>query len=36
MLHHAHSEAEQIDIPDLIASTQFLAYYILKQTGTIV
>ena len=35
LLRHAHSEQEQINIPEMIGSARFLAYYILKQTGTI-
>ena len=35
LLRHAHSAEEQINIPDIVRSARFLAYYILKQTGTI-
>ena len=33
-LRHAHSESEQINIPDVVRFAEFLAHYILKQTGT--
>jgi acetylornithine deacetylase/succinyl-diaminopimelate desuccinylase-like protein len=32
----AHSDNEQIDIPEVIRCAEFLAYFILKQTGTVV
>jgi acetylornithine deacetylase/succinyl-diaminopimelate desuccinylase-like protein len=31
---YAHGDQEQIDIPEMIKAAEFLAYYILKQTGT--
>jgi len=34
-LRYAHSESEQVNIPDVIRFAEFLAHYILKQTGTI-
>jgi acetylornithine deacetylase/succinyl-diaminopimelate desuccinylase-like protein len=34
-LNYAHGDFEQIDIPEMIRFAQFLAYYILKQTGTV-
>ncbi len=34
-LNYAHSDAEQIDIPEMVKFAEFLAYYILKQTGTV-
>ena len=34
-LRHAHSESEQVNIPDVVRFAEFLAHYILKQTGTI-
>lgn len=34
-LNYAHSDFEQIDIPEMLKFSEFLAYYILKQTGTV-
>jgi hypothetical protein len=31
---YAHSDLEQINIPEMVKFAEFLAYYILKQTGT--
>ncbi|MAE62643.1 MAG: hypothetical protein CMJ18_00090 [Phycisphaeraceae bacterium] len=33
-LNHAHSDFEQIDVNEMIKAAEFLAHYILKQTGT--
>jgi acetylornithine deacetylase/succinyl-diaminopimelate desuccinylase-like protein len=35
LLAHAHGDQEQIDIDDMVKSAEFLAYFILKQTGTL-
>ncbi|HUV07238.1 MAG TPA: M20/M25/M40 family metallo-hydrolase [Spirochaetia bacterium] len=34
-LHHAHSDAEQLSLDELRKSVEFLALYILKETGTL-
>lgn len=34
LLRHAHSDQEQIDMKDVARTSEFLAYYVLKQTGT--
>jgi acetylornithine deacetylase/succinyl-diaminopimelate desuccinylase-like protein len=34
MLRYAHSDQEQIDMRDVVKACEFLAYFILKQTGT--
>jgi acetylornithine deacetylase/succinyl-diaminopimelate desuccinylase-like protein len=34
LLAHAHADNEQIDLNELRKSVEFLAAYILKQTGT--
>ena len=34
-LQHAHSDAEQMDLDELVKGVEFLAHYILKQTGTV-
>ena len=33
-LRYAHSESEQVNIPEVVRFAEFLAHYILKQTGT--
>jgi acetylornithine deacetylase/succinyl-diaminopimelate desuccinylase-like protein len=33
-LRYAHSDHEHIDIPEMVRFAEFLAYFILKQTGT--
>lgn len=35
VLGHAHSDAEQIDLRDVAQAAEFVAYYILQQTGTV-
>ena len=34
MLRYAHSDSEQIDMRDVVKACEFIAYFILKQTGT--
>jgi len=34
LLAHAHGDQEQIEIDDMVKSAEFLAHFILKQTGT--
>lgn len=35
LLAHAHGDQEQIEIDDMVKSAEFLAYFILRQTGTL-
>lgn len=35
LIRHAHSDQEQIDMRDVARASEFLAYFILKQTGTV-
>lgn len=35
LLRHAHSDQEQIDMRDVARTCEFLAYYVLKQTGSL-
>lgn len=35
MLRYAHSDSEQIDMRDVVRACEFIAYYVLRQTGTV-
>ncbi len=35
LLRHAHSDQEQVDMKEVARASEFLAYYVLKQTGTL-